>query len=106
MTRGQLDPRNDTNTAPERGAKRLKVDQLAAGTLDSDTATLTGDSMLRFLAGLALALSVAPQVRADEPNKVLTKGFEALGASPMPPMGLILKPQELADTKAYLQTLK
>jgi hypothetical protein len=24
----------------------------------------------------------------------------------MPPMGLILKPQELEDVKAYLQTLK
>ncbi len=41
-----------------------------------------------------------------EPNKVLAKGYEALGASPMPPMGLILKPQELADVQAYLQTLK
>ncbi|MFM9000814.1 MAG: PVC-type heme-binding CxxCH protein [Verrucomicrobiota bacterium] len=41
-----------------------------------------------------------------EPNKVLAKGFEALGVSPMPPMGLILKPQELEDVKAYLQTLR
>lgn len=41
-----------------------------------------------------------------EPNKVLAKGFENLGASPMPPMGLILKPQELADVQAFLQTLK
>jgi mono/diheme cytochrome c family protein len=41
-----------------------------------------------------------------EPNKVLAKGYEQLGVSPMPPMGLILKPQELADVKAYLQTLK
>jgi uncharacterized protein len=41
-----------------------------------------------------------------EPGKVLAKGFEALGASPMPPLGLILKPQELEDIKAYLQTLK
>jgi mono/diheme cytochrome c family protein len=29
-----------------------------------------------------------------------------MGVSPMPPMGLILKPQELEDVKAYLQTLK
>jgi len=41
-----------------------------------------------------------------EPNKVLAKGYEKLGVSPMPPMGLILKPQELEDVKAYLQTLK
>jgi len=41
-----------------------------------------------------------------EPNKVLAKGFEKLGVSPMPPMGLILKPQQLEDVKAYLQTLK
>ena len=41
-----------------------------------------------------------------EPNKVLAKGYEKLGVSPMPPMGLILKPQELEDVKAFLQTLK
>jgi mono/diheme cytochrome c family protein len=41
-----------------------------------------------------------------EPNKVLAKGFEALGTSPMPPMALVLKPQEIEDVKAYLQTLK
>jgi putative membrane-bound dehydrogenase-like protein len=41
-----------------------------------------------------------------EPNKVLAKGFEQLGVSPMPPMGLILKPQEIEDLKAFLQTLK
>ena len=41
-----------------------------------------------------------------EPNKVLAKGFEKLGVSPMPPMNLILKPQEIADVEAFLQTLK
>jgi mono/diheme cytochrome c family protein len=41
-----------------------------------------------------------------EPNKVLAKGYEKLGVSPMPPMGLILKPQELEDIQAFLQTLK
>ncbi len=41
-----------------------------------------------------------------EPNKVLAKGFEKLGVSPMPPMALILKPQEIADVEAFLQTLK
>lgn len=41
-----------------------------------------------------------------EPNKTLAQGFQQLGVSPMPPMGLVLKKQELEDIKAYLQTLK
>ena len=41
-----------------------------------------------------------------EPNKKLAKGYEALGASPMPPLGLVLQAQEIEDVKAYLQTLK
>ena len=41
-----------------------------------------------------------------EPNKQLADGYQQLGVSPMPPMGLILKPQELADIQAFLQTLK
>jgi mono/diheme cytochrome c family protein len=41
-----------------------------------------------------------------EPNKVLAKGYEQLGISPMPPMALILKPQEIEDVQAFLQTLK
>ena len=41
-----------------------------------------------------------------EPNKVLAQGFEKLGISPMPPMALILKPQEIADVEAFLQTLR
>ena len=41
-----------------------------------------------------------------EPNKALAEGFQQLGVSPMPPMGLVLKKQELEDIKAYLQTLK
>ena len=40
------------------------------------------------------------------PNAKLAEGFEKLGVSPMPPLGLILKPQEVADIKAFLFSLK
>lgn len=41
-----------------------------------------------------------------DPNAKLAKGYESLTISPMPPLGVLLKEQELADILAYLQTLK
>lgn len=41
-----------------------------------------------------------------DPNAKLAKGFEKLGVSPMPPVGVLLKEQDLADILAFLQTLK
>jgi len=41
-----------------------------------------------------------------EPNAVLAQGFETLKISPMPPMGDIFSPQEIADIIAYVATLK
>jgi len=41
-----------------------------------------------------------------EPNAVLAESYTATPISPMPPMNLILKPQELADVLEYLKTLK
>ena len=41
-----------------------------------------------------------------EPNAVLAQGFEKLGVSPMPPMALILKPQEIEDVLTFIQSLK
>jgi mono/diheme cytochrome c family protein len=40
-----------------------------------------------------------------EPNAKFAKGYENLEISPMPPLGILLKEQELADILAYLQTL-
>jgi putative membrane-bound dehydrogenase-like protein len=39
------------------------------------------------------------------PNAKLAKGFENLTISPMPPVGVLLKEQELADILAFLGTL-
>ena len=41
-----------------------------------------------------------------DPNAKLAKGFENLGISPMPPLGVLLKEQDLADILAFLGTLK
>jgi mono/diheme cytochrome c family protein len=41
-----------------------------------------------------------------DPNARLAEGYTATPVSPMPPMRLILKPQEFEDVKAFLQTLK
>ena len=40
-----------------------------------------------------------------DPNAKFAKGYEELTISPMPPLGLLLKEQELADILAYLQSL-
>jgi putative membrane-bound dehydrogenase-like protein len=41
-----------------------------------------------------------------DPNAKLAKGFENLTISPMPPVGVLLKEQDLADILAFLNTLK
>ncbi len=41
-----------------------------------------------------------------DPNAKLAKGYESLSISPMPPLGVLLKEQELADILAFLDTLK
>ncbi len=40
------------------------------------------------------------------PNATLAEGYVATPISPMPPMNLILKPQEFADVKAFILSLK
>jgi mono/diheme cytochrome c family protein len=40
------------------------------------------------------------------PTAQLAEGFDKIGASPMPPMNILLNEQELADLMAYLMTLK
>jgi putative membrane-bound dehydrogenase-like protein len=52
--------------------------------------------------------STAAYIRESllEPSKVLAKGYEQYKVSPMPPMGDIFSPQELADIQTFVLTLK
>lgn len=40
-----------------------------------------------------------------DPNARLAEGYTQLEISPMPPVGVLLKEQDLADIMAYLLTL-
>jgi mono/diheme cytochrome c family protein len=40
-----------------------------------------------------------------DPGATIAEGYVGK-VSPMPPMGVLLKPQELADVMAYILTLK
>ena len=42
----------------------------------------------------------------EEPNAKIAETYKATPISPMPPMRLILKPQEFEDVKEFLKSLK
>jgi hypothetical protein len=42
----------------------------------------------------------------EDPNAILAETYKATPISPMPPMRLILKPQEFEDVKEFLKSLK
>jgi hypothetical protein len=41
-----------------------------------------------------------------EPSAEIAVGYEFLKVSPMPPMGLVLQPQEIEDVLSFLGSLK
>lgn len=91
---------------PKRG-EELFFNSPTAACASCHTVAGKGGAIGPILDGIA--------VRADkdyiteslmEPNAKLAKGFENLTISPMPPIGVLLKEQELADILAFLDTLK
>jgi putative membrane-bound dehydrogenase-like protein len=67
----------------------------------------TGGAVGPRLDGIA-ATKDAAYIRESvlDPNAKLAEGYAQLGISPMPPMSLILKSQEIEDVVAYLLTLR
>ena len=82
--------------------------------LNSPTAACASCHMVKGKGGDVGPILDGIAVRSDkayileslmDPNAKLAKGFESLTISPMPPLGVLLKEQELADILAYLHTL-
>ena len=91
---------------PKRG-EELFYNSPTAACASCHTAKGKGGDVGPILDGIAVRADKAYIVESlMDPNAKLAKGFENLTISPMPPLGVLLKEQELADILAFLDTLK
>jgi cytochrome c553 len=91
---------------PNRGEDLFYNSPIAA-CASCHTAKGKGGDVGPILDGIAVRADRAYIVESlMDPNAKLAKGFENLTISPMPPLGVILKEQEVADIIAFLETLK
>jgi putative membrane-bound dehydrogenase-like protein len=91
---------------PKRGEDMFYNSPIAA-CASCHTVHGRGGDVGPILDGIAVRTEKAYIVESlMEPNAKLAKGFENLTISPMPPLGVLLKEQELADILAFLDTLK
>ncbi|MDB6033555.1 MAG: rane-bound dehydrogenase protein [Verrucomicrobiales bacterium] len=90
---------------PKRGEDLFYNSPIAA-CASCHTAKGKGGDVGPILDGIAVRADKAYIVESlMDPNAKLAKGFENLTISPMPPLGILLKEQELADVLAFLSTL-
>jgi cytochrome c553 len=90
---------------PKRG-EDLFYNSPVAACASCHTAKGKGGDVGPILDGIAVRADKAYIVESlMDPNAKLAKGFENLTISPMPPLGVILKEQDVADILAFLQTL-
>ncbi len=90
---------------PKRG-EDLFYNSPTAACASCHTVNGKGGDVGPILDGIAVRSDKAYIVESlMDPNAKLAKGFEGLTISPMPPLGVLLKEQELADILAYLHTL-
>jgi len=91
---------------PKRG-EDLFFNSPVAACASCHTVHSKGGEVGPILDGIAVRADKAYIVESlMDPNAKLAKGFENLTISPMPPLGVLLKEQELADILAFLDTLK
>jgi putative membrane-bound dehydrogenase-like protein len=90
---------------PKRG-EELFHNSPTAACASCHTVNGKGGAVGPILDGIAVRSDKAYIVESlMDPNAKLAKGFENLTISPMPPLGVLLKEQELADILAFLSTL-
>ena len=90
---------------PRRGEELFYTSPTAA-CASCHTAKGKGGEVGPILDGIAFRSDPAYLLESlMDPNAKLAKGFESLTISPMPPLGMLLKEQELADILAFLGTL-
>mgnify|MGYP000694521218 FL=1 len=66
-----------------------------------------GSAIGPALDGIAKSKDEAYLIQSlEDPNAKLAETYKATPVSPMPPMRLILKPQEFEDVKEFLKSLK
>jgi len=91
---------------PRRGEELFFNNPIAA-CASCHTVHGKGGDVGPILDGIAVRADKAYIVESlMDPNAKLAKGFENLTISPMPPLGVLLKEQDLADILAFLDTLK
>ena len=90
---------------PKRGEDLFYNSPIAA-CASCHTVKGKGGDVGPILDGIAVRADKAYIVESlMDPNAKLAKGYENLTISPMPPLGVLLKEQELADILAFLATL-
>ena len=97
----------DAIKATAAAGKNIFDTHLVAGCIRCHKVDGKGGIVGPALDGIASRKDVEYIKRAlVNPTAELAEGFDKLGASPMPPMNILLNDQELADVMAYLMTLK
>ncbi len=104
----QTESENETLTAgdPKRGEEIFWRHPVAA-CVNCHMLGGKGSAVGPALDGIAKTKDEAYLIESlAEPNARLAENYKATPVSPMPPMRLILKPQEFEDVKEFLKTLK
>ena len=102
----QADGQKEIKGLADRGRRSSTNTPSPPASAATRSATRVASSARRSTASPAARIGAYLYESLVDPTATLAEGFDKLGASPMPPMNLLLNDQQLADVMAYLMTLK